>query len=186
METNMTKQEIIERYGIEEYERRKNYVRVKNLERYHSNPEFKERHNKYFMNKYNTDNEFRKRHNKTCVKCNMKRYNNEPDYKSQLMDIHREYYKEYLTNENNKCKHVVRGQSAYILFNRRKHTRLKGYEIHHCFGYDDPSKFIYIPKSLHNKIHQLLRDKNLDADSNHYAHIVQLLNDCVEYTYVSV
>lgn len=181
----MTKSEIIERYGIEEYERRKEYNRVKNLAHYHSNPECKERHNQYFKNKYNTDPEFRSRHNATTVKSNMKRYNNNPVCKSHIMDKHREYYREYLIDKNNKHKHIVRGQSTYILFKQRKHVKLKDYEIHHCFGYDDPTKFIYIPKALHKTIHSLLRDNNIDVDSNHYKYIVQLLNDCVEYTYVS-
>lgn len=182
----MTKSEIIERYGIEEYERRKKYVRVKNLERYHSDPKYKEIHNQYFMNKYNTDPEFRKRHKATTVKSNMKRYNNEPDYKSQLMIKHGKYYKEYLTDKNNMRKHVVRGQSAYILFKQRKHSKLKGYEIHHCFGYEDPSKFIYIPKYLHKKIHELLRDNNIVAEQPHYKYIAEIINNSNDYIYISV
>ena len=63
---------------------------------------------------------------------------------------------------------------------------IKDYEIHHCFGYDDPSKFIYISKSLHIKIHQYLRDNNIDADSNHYDYIKHMINECEEYTYISV
>lgn len=181
----MTKSEIIERYGIEEYERRKEYVRIKNLARYHTNPEYKERHKQYFKNKYNTDPEFRKRHNETTVKSNMNRYNNKLGYKLQVMDKHREYYKEYLIDDNNKHKHIVRNQSACILFKQRKHTKLKGYEIHHCFGYDDPSKFIYIPKTLHSAIHKFLREHFIDASSNHYKYITELLNNCVEYTYIS-
>lgn len=182
----MTKSEIIERYGIEEYERRKEYVRVKNLERYHSNPKYKEIHNQYFKNKYNTDPEFRKRHNATTVKSHMKRCNNEPNYKSQMLTKHIEYYKDYLTDENNKHKHIVRGQSAYILFKQRKHSKLKDYEIHHCFGYDDPSKFIYIPKYLHKKIHEFLRDNNIEAEQPHYKYIVDIINESTEYTYISI
>lgn len=181
----MTKSEIIERYGIEEYERRKEYVRVKNLERYRINPECKERHNQYFKNKYNTDPEFRKRHNAAAVKCNMKRYNNKPDCKLQMMDKHREYYKGYLIDEDNKSKHYIRCQSASILFKQRKHTKLKDYEIHHCFGYGDPTKFIYIPKTLHSAIHKFIREHSIDACSNHYKYITELLNNCVEYTYIS-
>lgn len=181
----MTKSEIIERYGIEEYDRRIEYCRLKNNERYHNDPEFKAKHDKYFKERYNTDSEFRKRHLIRSSKSRMKRYNNDLAYKAQIMNKHGEYYKEYLTNENNKCKHGVRCQSSYILFKQRNHTRLKGYEIHHCFGYDDPSKFIYIPKSLHNKVHQLLRDKNIDSDSNHFNYIIHLINECTEYTYIS-
>lgn len=182
----MTKAEIIERYGIEEYERRKEYGRVKNLERYHSNPEYKERHNHYSKNKYNTDPEFRKRCNKACVKCNMKRYNNEPEYKQQIMDKHNIYVKDkYANDKDYKLKHNIRTESRRILFDKRHHSKLKGYEIHHCFGYDNAAKFIYIPRELHRAIHALLRDNNIDADSNHYKYIANMINECTEYTYIS-
>lgn len=89
-------------------------------------------------------------------------------------------------NSSGTTKSSIRGQSRRILFDQRKHTKLKDYQIHHCFGYDDSSKFIYIPKSLHIKIHQYLRDNNIDADSNHYDYIKHMINECEEYTYISV
>jgi hypothetical protein len=89
-------------------------------------------------------------------------------------------------NSNGKTKNNIRRQSRHILYDKRHHTKLKDYEIHHAFGYDDPSKFIYIPKSLHSKIHQYLRDNDIDADSNHYEHIKYMINECTEYTYISV
>lgn len=79
-------------------------------------------------------------------------------------------------------KHWIRVQSHNILFD--KHTKLSGYEIHHCFGYEDPSKFIYIPKNLHIKIHQLLRDNRIPSDSNHWNTIRDLVNSCEEYIYI--
>ena len=58
-------------------------------------------------------------------------------------------------------------------------TKIKGYEIHHCFGYNDPSKFIYCSRETHLKIHQFLRDNNIDADSDHYEQIKHLLDEKV-------
>lgn len=115
-----------------------------------------------------------------------KRYQNDPEYQREYQ---REYHREYKKNDLNSSgnpKRNIRQQSQYILFNKRKHSKIKGYEIHHAFGYDDPSKFIYIPKTLHNAIHQYLRDNSIDADSCHFDSIKHLINEYTEYTYISV
>ena len=182
----MTKAEMIERYGIEYYEQYKARKNVQVKARYHNDPEYRANHKKYFKERYNTDPEFRKRHNATTVKSNMKRYNNDTEYKQQFMNEHNIYVKDkYANDKDYRLKHNTRTESSRILFNKRHHSRLKGYEIHHCFGYDDPNKFIYIPRELHRVIHQYLRDNNIDADSNHYKYIVHMINECAEYTYVS-
>lgn len=85
-------------------------------------------------------------------------------------------------NKNGVTKHLIRTQSRKILF--CTHDKLSDYEIHHCFGYEDQNKFIYIPRDLHLKIHQLLRDKNIPADSDHWNVIRDLVNSCEEYTYI--
>ena len=51
--------------------------------------------------------------------------------------------------------------------------------------FDEYLSNFYIPKSLHNKIHQYLRDNNIDTDNDHYNAIKYILNDCEEYTYIS-
>lgn len=79
-------------------------------------------------------------------------------------------------------KNRIRVQSNKIL--SECHSKLPGYQIHHCFGYDDPNKFIYIPKVLHLKIHQLLRDQKIPSDSDHWMAISDLVNSCEEYTYI--
>lgn len=89
-------------------------------------------------------------------------------------------------NLKGQTKALIRTLSRNILFKKRKHTQLENYEIHHCFGYNDPAKFIYIPKKLHLEIHQLLRDLSVKSDSNHWDIIRNLVNDCNEYTYISV
>lgn len=159
----MTKAEYIKRYGIERYE------------------EYK----KQCMYRYNNDSEFRKYKITRTGQHNKDKYKNNVEYHNHI----NEYCKEFQRNDlniNDKTKMSIRQQSRWILFNKRKHTKLKGYEIHHCFGYEDPAKFIYIPKSLHTKIHQYLRDNNIDADSNHYKFISTMINECEEYTYISV
>lgn len=129
------------------------------------------------------------------------------EHKLSLREFHRQYTKEYRllhpelklkrklyayqyyqTDLNNLgiTKGSIRGRSAYILYVIRKHTKLENYEIHHCFGYDDPNKFIYIPKDLHLMIYQRLKDLNISADSNHYNYIVDLINECQDYTYISI
>lgn len=95
-------------------------------------------------------------------------------------------YKHADLNNNGLTKNYIRTQSSRILFNKRKHIKLVNYEIHHCFGYNDPNKFVYIPKELHFQIHQRLRDKNISAENEHYEQIKDLINECKEYTYISI
>ena len=112
-------------------------------------------------------------------------------YQKAYYQSHREEQKAYKkayyksdTNSFGQTKHIIRTKSRRYLFNVLKHTKLKGYEIHHCFGYDDYRNFIYIPKSLHMKIHQFLRYNSIDADTDHYNKIVHLINACEEYVYI--
>jgi len=79
-------------------------------------------------------------------------------------------------------KNRIRVLSNKIL--SESHAKIPGYQIHHCFGYEDPSKFIYIPKSLHLQIHQLLRDQKIPSDSDHWMAIRDLVNGCDQYTYI--
>ena len=97
------------------------------------------------------------------------------------------YKNAYLKSDTNSLgqpKGYIRKKSSEYLFNVLKHNKLKDYEIHHCFGYDDYRNFIYIPKSLHLKIHQFLRDNGISADTNHYDKIVHLIIECEEYVYI--
>ena len=113
--------------------------------------------------------------------------------KRRYMQTYAKNHKEELTqrvrsdkNLRGQTKASIRTISRNILFKRRKHTQLENYEIHHCFGYNDPTKFIYIPKQLHLEIHQLLRDLSIKSDTNHWDIIKNLVNTCNEYTYISV
>lgn len=154
----MTKAELIQRYGIEWYEQYKARCKA----RYRNDLKYRESH---------------KYQHKT-------HYYNDPEYRETVIAQATAYNKNNL-NLNGKTKHNIRSQSQWFLFNKRNHSRLKEYEIHHCFGYDDATKFIYIPRELHRAIHALLRDNNIDADSNHYKYIVHMINECTEYTYIS-
>ena len=95
------------------------------------------------------------------------------------------YKKAYAKNEVNslgQTKNSIRLKSRQIL--KQMNLNIHGYEIHHCFGYEDPSKFIYISKSLHLKIHQFLRDNNIDAGSDHWTAIRDIVNSADEFMYI--
>ena len=88
-----------------------------------------------------------------------------------------EYLKKYEKDDLNalgQTKAIIRNKSLYIL--KKSGIKIPGYENHHCFGYDDPSKFIYCSKEMHLKIHQFLRDNNIAAASDHYEQIKHLLD----------
>lgn len=98
---------------------------------------------------------------------------------------HKEYTKAYMkadVNSLGQTKESIRCKSRYIL--KKMKLNIPGYEIHHCFTYDDPNKFIYISRSLHLKIHQFLRDNNIDADSDHWMAIRELVNSTDEFWYI--
>lgn len=110
-------------------------------------------------------------------------------WKEANKDKYRDYMKAYIKsyqksdiNANGETKGSIRQKSRAIL--KRMHLHIDGYEIHHCFGYEDPSKFIYISKALHLKIHKYLRDNNIDASSDHWMSIRDLVNDTDEFTYI--
>jgi len=90
------------------------------------------------------------------------------------------YAKSYISNDLNslgQTKHNIRQKSQYYLIKYGK--RISGYEIHHCFTYKEPYKFIYCSKQMHRLIHAYLKQHNIDADSEHYEYIKHLLDDTV-------
>ena len=106
-------------------------------------------------------------------------------YKKAHREEHNEYMKAYTkadVNSLGETKHSIRKKSLNIL--KKMNLNIPDYEIHHCFGYDDPSKFIYISKSLHLKIHQYLRDNNIDADTDHWMAIRDIVNSADEFMYI--
>lgn len=131
-----------------------------------------------------------------CFKAYMKDYNKV--YKKEHTEELKEYMKEYQKvnkeerkvyrksqlNSNNDTLNNIRIKSRRYLHNVLNHNKLDNYEIHHCFSYNDYTKFIYIPKALHLKIHQHLKDNNIDAKAEHYKYIVDMINECTEYTYI--
>ena len=96
-----------------------------------------------------------------------------------------EYKKAYQKTEVNslgQTKNSIRCKSRQIL--KKMNLNIHGYQIHHCFGYEDPSKFIYISKALHLKIHKFLRDNNIDASTDHWMAIRDLVNSTDEFMYI--
>ena len=101
-------------------------------------------------------------------------------YSKSYRQAHKAYQKVYTKSELNslgQTKHSIRKKSQSIL--KKSGIKIPGYQIHHCFTYNDPSKFIYCSKETHLKIHQYLRDNNIDADSDHYEQIKHLLDENV-------
>ena len=91
-------------------------------------------------------------------------------------------YKKADVNSLGQTKNYIRKKSNDIL--KQMNLKIPGYEIHHCFGYEDASKFIYISKSLHLKIHQFLRDNKISADTDHWMAIRDLVNSTDEFMYI--
>lgn len=106
-------------------------------------------------------------------------------HKDEINEQRKEYYKAYNksdVNANGETKASIRQKSQAIL--RKTGIKIPHYEIHHCFGYEDPSKFIYISRALHLKIHQYLRDNNIDASKDHWMNIRDLVNNTDEFMYI--
>lgn len=91
-------------------------------------------------------------------------------------------YQKSDVNSFGESKNSIRTKSRRIL--KQMNLHIDGYEIHHCFTYDDPAKFIYISRSLHLKIHQFLRDNNIDAGKDHWMSIRDLVNSSDEFMYI--
>ena len=95
------------------------------------------------------------------------------------------YYQAYMksdVNSHGQTKHSIRMKSQRIL--KKMHLHIPRYEIHHAFGYEDASKFIYISKSLHSKIHSYLKEHNISADTDHWLQIADIVNSTYEFIYI--
>ena len=106
-------------------------------------------------------------------------------YRQAHKEQYKDYIKAYMKNDVNSLgekKNNIRQKSRYIL--KKMNLNIPGYEIHHCFGYEHPSKFIYCSKELHLKIHEFLRDNNIDASSDHWMQIRDIVNDTDEFMYI--
>lgn len=117
------------------------------------------------------------------AKASMKAW--QQSHKEYYRDYQRDYMKAYLKSDVNslgQTKSSIRVKSKSIL--KKMNLHIPGYEIHHCFGYEDPAKFIYISKALHLKIHQYLRDNNIDAGKDHWMQIRDLVNSTDEFMYI--
>lgn len=121
--------------------------------------------------------------NKEYAKAYMKAYMKA--YYQSHKDVINAYVKAYKKSDVNslgQTKQSIRHRSWVIL--KQMNLHIHGYEIHHCFGYEDASKFIYISKSLHLKIHKYLREHNIDASCDHWMAIRDIVNSTDEFTYI--
>lgn len=130
---------------------------------------------------YKAHKEERKDYQKTYYKVNKESIKtNVKSWYEQHKEQSNEYSKLYRkldVNSIGETKNNIRLKSRRYL--NKYGTKIPGYEIHHCCTYNEPYKFIYCSKELHLKIHQFLRDNNIDADSDHYKQIKHLLDETV-------
>lgn len=117
--------------------------------------------------------------NKEQRKASMKAWR---EANKEHYNVYQKAYRKSNVNSLGQTKHSVRMKSRQIL--KQMNLHIDGYEIHHCFGYEDASKFIYISKSLHLKIHQYLRDNHIDANSDHWMAIRDIVNSTDEFMYI--
>ena len=130
----------------------------------------KEQYKDYQKSYYQAHKEEMKEYNKAWYEAN----------KEPQKEYKKEYMKAYRKSDLNalgKTKGSIRSKSQRYL--NKYGTKIPGYQIHHCFTYDDPYKFIYCSKEMHRLIHAYLRQHNINADSNHYEYIKHLLDDTV-------
>ena len=100
-------------------------------------------------------------------------------------EANKEQIKAYHKSDVNalgQTKQSIRSKSRCIL--KQMNLHIDGYQIHHCFGYEDPSKFIYCSREMHRTIHQFLRDNNISADTDHWMAIRELVNSTDEFWYI--
>lgn len=167
----MTKQEIIDKYGLEYYEqcKAKSYARMK--ERYQNDPEYRKCVNNqsltYKNTRYHNDSEFRKSENIRNVVRRNKRYHNDPEFR-----------KSQKTRSNAYCKerYVKDGRIGLIEnYELALADNFKAWEIHHRLElhpdntvrftrqsliklnlyYNRPSsELIWLRKSEHRQMHR--------------------------------
>ncbi len=161
----------------------------------------KEKRKEYYQRhkeKYNAyGKSYREKHKEKIREIQKANYQRHKDERAAYQKTYRKTHKEENNSYQNNYRKIgintsgvkkasIRCMSNDYLFNKIKHSKLKGYEIHHCFGYENHKCFVYIPKKLHLQIHQFLRDNKISADSNHFSQIVHLINDWDGYTYIKV
>ena len=112
--------------------------------------------------------------------CNARNKAWQEAHKEDMRAYQKAYQKAYKkadVNSLGQSKSNIRKKSQHYL--NKYGTKIPGYQIHHCCTYNEPYKFIYCSKEMHLKIHQYLRDNNIEADSDHYAQIKHLLDNTV-------
>ena len=156
------------------WENNKERLKQKRKEYAEQNKErLKEYHQNYGKN-------YRLKNKEKIKNWNKENHEHIKEYGREYYKNNKEYVYDYMysdTNSLGQTKHSIRGKSQYYL--RKYGKPIEGYEIHHCFTYNEPYKFIYCPRKLHRLIHSYLKQHNIDADTEHYEYIKHLLDDTV-------
>ena len=138
---------------------------------------YKQAHKEKIKEYYQAHKEEQKAYNKAYYQAHKEYMKSYSQAHKEEQKAYQKVYKKSDLNSLGQTKSSIRIKSQRYL--KKYGTKIPGYEIHHCFTYDDPTKFIYCSKEIHLKIHQYLRDNTIDADSNHYEQIKHLLDEKV-------
>ena len=176
----------IKEYRRDYYQTHKEELKAKRKAYYQTHKEIIKARTKAWIETHKEEvKEYQKEYQKSYRRTH-KEYNNArfkawcQAHKEEVREYYRTYnkvYREADLNSSGKTKHSIRVKSNIYL---TKHgTKIPGYQIHHCCTYDEPFKFIYCPKEIHQLIHSYLREHNIDPATDHYEQIKHLLNDKV-------
>ena len=177
------KNEKIKEYQKAYYQEHKEEMKAKQKAYYQANKEkvkayyqaYKDKHKPYYQAYMKAYYEAHKEQ----YKAKMKAYR---QANKEHLNAYSQAYNRSDVNSLGQTKASIRSKSRQIL--KQMHLNIPGYETHHCFTYDDASKFIYISKSLHLKIHKYLKEHNIDADTDHWMAIRDIVNSTDEFTYI--
>lgn len=176
-EVQMTKQEMIERYGEEYYRKHIAKVNKHNKERYKTDNEFRERvsacSNACHKERYKSDPEFRERVNTRNKVHQKERYNRDPEFRERVKA------KCSICNKERYCCESLEDVENY---QRAMADNFEGWDLHHRleineqgkvrftmkqlkkFGlyYNRPaSELIWLTKSEHMRMHAISRRKDV-------------------------
>lgn len=106
------------------------------------------------------------------------------NYYYRNLDKSREYkknwFKEYKTRDANSegtLFSTIRIKSHKYLVNELEFEKIQGYQIHHCFTYDNEERFVYLPSWLHHKIHRFLKKNGISSNTDHYNEILPMMRE---------
>ncbi len=181
----MKKAEIIERYGIEEYQRRLSQAR-----NHQKSKDFIDKRNHRMRKRYSEDSEYRLK----VIKRNRERYQLDDEYRKIKNMKNREYNKLHYNKGTSSARNILRCRKSYVKDGRidlienyelAKADNFKDWDIHHRLEltindeyahskdelirldmyYDRPYfELIWVTSSIHQSLHMKAFHAKLHSD----------------------